>query len=98
MRSFRSENPTVADLLACKGKRPLTQIFVRTVEEAAAAGAAGIEMVNLADSTWAPAYRKAAPRSFITVGLTWGMYATADDYLRAAFSIMNACADAVYCA
>ena len=49
MRPFRSKRPTVADLLARKGKCQLTQLFIRTLEEAAAAEAAGIEMVNLAE-------------------------------------------------
>jgi 3-methyl-2-oxobutanoate hydroxymethyltransferase len=98
MRPFRTERPTVADLLACKGKRPLTQLFVRSVEEAAAAELAGIDMVNLIDSEWSARYREAMPRTFVTVGLAYGMYATAEEYIRAAFAAMRIGADAVYCA
>jgi len=98
MRPFKTERPTVADLLACKGKRPLTQLFVRTLEEAAAAAAAGIDMVNLADDCWTPAHRDAMPRAFITVGLTYGVHATTEDYLRAAFAALRIGADAVYAA
>lgn len=98
MRPFRSERPTVADLLACKGKRQLIQIFVRSVEEAAAAEAADIEMVNLADDTWTAEHREAMPKAFVTVGLTYGAYVTPDDYIRAAFAAMRIGADAVYSA
>lgn len=98
MRPFLSARPTVADLLACKGKRPLTQVFVRTLEEAAAAEAAGIEMVNLADDCWTSDFRTVMPKAFVTVGLTYGTHATTEDYLRAAFAALQLGADAVYCA
>ena len=39
--------PTVADMLALKGKRQITMLFVDQVEEAAAASAAGIDMLSI---------------------------------------------------
>ena len=98
MRPFKLDRPTVADLLACKGKRQLTQVLVKSVEEAAAAEAAGIEMVNLAGESFTPEYRAVMPRAFVTVGLAYGTFVTAEDYIRAAFSAMRTGADAVYCA
>lgn len=95
---IKHERLTVADLLACKGKRQLTQLFVRTLEEAAAAEAAGIDMVNLVESDWTPAMRAVTSKTFITVGLAYGVHATAEEYIRAAFAALNIGADAVYCA
>jgi 3-methyl-2-oxobutanoate hydroxymethyltransferase len=94
----RGDRPTVFDLLACKGKRQLTQIFVRTPDEAAAAAAAGIDMVNLEEGRWTREHRDAMPNAFVTVGLTYGKHATAEDYIRAAFAALNIGADAVYSA
>ena len=37
---MRGKRPTVADIRALKGKRPLTMLYVETVEEAEAAAAA----------------------------------------------------------
>src|ERR1700722_20233133 len=98
MRPFRSQRPTIADLLARKGKCQLTQVFVRTLDEATAAEAAGIEMVNLAEDCWTHDYRAAMPQAFVTVGLMYGVHANADDYIRAAFAAMRIGADAVYSA
>lgn len=98
MRPFKLDRLTVADLLACKGKRQLTQVLVKSVEEAAAAEAAGIEMVNLAADALTKEYREVMPRAFVTVGLEYGMHVTAEDYIRSAFAAMRVGADAVYCA
>lgn len=89
---------TVADLRALKGERQLTQILVKSVEEAAAAEAAGIDMLAVEETLWSPDYRAAAPGAFITVGLLYGHHATAEDYLRAGFRAMMIGADACYCA
>lgn len=39
--------PTVADIRALKGKRQLTMLYVETLDEAAAAAAAGIDMLSI---------------------------------------------------
>ncbi len=95
---LKSDRPTVADLLAMKGRRQLTQVLVRSVEEAAAAAAAGVDIVSVDETEWSPAFREAAPRCFMTIGLLYGFHATAEDYIRAAFAAMRIGADAVYSA
>jgi 3-methyl-2-oxobutanoate hydroxymethyltransferase len=90
--------PTVADLLAAKGRRQLTMLHVTSVDEAAAAEAAGIEMLSIIDPLWSPTFRAAAPTAFVCVGLLYGRLVTAEDYLRAAFAAMEVGADSVYCA
>jgi len=94
----KTTRPTVADLLAQKGKRQLTQLLVRAPDEAAAAAAAGIDIVSVDETEWSPAYRDAAPGTFMTIGLLYGHHVTAEDYIRAAFKAMRIGADAVYSA
>lgn len=94
-KSFR---PTVADLLALKGKRQLSMLRVLTLDEAAAAEAAGIEIVSVPPALLGPRFREAAPSVFAVPGLEYGDFITPEDYLRAAFQAMRAGGDAVYCA
>jgi 3-methyl-2-oxobutanoate hydroxymethyltransferase len=89
---------TVADLLASKGRRQLTMLHVTTLDEAAAAGEAGIDLLSIVGPLWSPQFRAAAPGAFVCVGLLYGELATAEDYLRAAFAAMAVGADSVYCA
>jgi hypothetical protein len=51
---------TVADLRRLKGKRQLTMLFVETPEEAAAASAAGIDILSIIEPLWSSAMREAA--------------------------------------
>lgn len=95
---MKTKRPTVADLQAMKGKRQLTMLRVVTLEEAAAAEQAGIDLVSVPPSLLGPAFREAAPTVFAFPGLEYGDLVTADDYLRAAFQAMKAGGDAVYCA
>ncbi|MGB5559649.1 MAG: 3-methyl-2-oxobutanoate hydroxymethyltransferase [Paracoccaceae bacterium] len=90
--------PTVADIRALKGKRQLSMLFVDTPEEAAAAAAAGIDMLSIIDPVWTPGMREAAGDCFVQVGLLYGQLVTAEDYLRAAHRVMQTGADCVYCA
>lgn len=94
----KSYRPTVADLLALKGKRQLGMLRVLTLDEAAAAETAGIEMVSVPPSLLGPEFREAAPSVFAIPGLEYGDIVTAEDYLRAAFRALKAGGDAVYCA
>jgi 3-methyl-2-oxobutanoate hydroxymethyltransferase len=89
---------TVADLRALKGQRPLSMLRVETLEEAAAAQQAGIDMLSVPPRLVGPAFRDAAPDCFAIPGLEWGDFVSAEDYLRAAFGAMKNGADAVYCA
>jgi len=93
---IKNRRPTVADLRAFKGRRVLSQIFVRSTDEACAAAEAGIEMITVEEADWSPAFRQAAPNAFATVGLNFGVHATTDEYLRAAFAALRIGADAVY--
>ena len=45
---------TVGDLRARKGKRQLTMLYVDTLDEAAAASAAGIDILSIIEPAWTP--------------------------------------------
>ncbi len=89
--------PTVADIRALKGKRQLSMLFVETLDEAAAAAAAGIDMLSIIAPLWTPDMRNAAGDCFVQVGLLSGVNATGQDYLRAAHSALLTGGDCVYC-
>ncbi|WP_105436983.1 3-methyl-2-oxobutanoate hydroxymethyltransferase [Neorhizobium sp. T25_13] len=95
---MKSNRPTVADILALKGKRQLSMLRVVTLEEAEAADRAGIEMVSVPPALLGPAFREVAPSVFAVPGLEYGDFVTTEEYLRAAFKAMRAGGDAVYCA
>ena len=92
------KRPTVADIRALKGKRQLSLLFVDTPDEAAAAAAAGIDMLSIIDPVWTPEMREAAGDCFVQVGLLYGQLVTQEDYLRAAHRVMQIGGDCVYCA
>jgi 3-methyl-2-oxobutanoate hydroxymethyltransferase len=89
---------TVGDLRALKGKRQLTMLFVETLDEAAAAAAAGIDILSIVEPLWTPAMREAAGDCFVQVGLIYGQHCTYEDYLRAAHAGLTTGGDAFYCA
>ena len=90
--------PTVADLRALKGRRQLTMLRVESLAEAAAAEAAGIDIVSVtAEVVTHPDYRRVAPSLFSMTGRTHLESGTADDYLRYAGEMLSKGADAVYC-
>ena len=86
---------TVGDLRKLKGKRQLTMLFVETPEEAAAAAAAGIDILSIVEPLWAPAMREAAGDCFVQVGLIYGDHCTYEDYLRAAHKNLAIGGDAI---
>ena len=90
--------PTVADLIAGKGKRQLTDIFVLSLEEVRAVEEAGLDMMCLPDETMSREVREAAPTTFIIAALAYGVHAATDEYLRTGFEMYRLGADAVYCA
>ena len=92
------KRPTVADIRGLKGKRQLSMLFVDTPDEAAAAAAAGIDMLSIIDPVWTPEMREAAGDCFVQVGLLYGQLVTQEDYLRAAHRVMQIGGDCVYCA
>ncbi len=90
--------PTVADLRAMKGKRQLTMLRVLTLEEAEAAERAGVDMVSIPPALMLdPRYRDAAPSLFSMPGDNFYEIGTADDFIRWAFPLYKAGADALYC-
>lgn len=92
------KKPTVADLRALKGKRQLTMLRVTTLDEAAAAEEAGIDIVSLpAELVTHPHYREVAPTLFSMTGKTHLEAGTRDDYFRFACDMMLGGADAIYC-
>ncbi len=96
---MRTTPPTVADLQSWKGERQLTNVYVDSVEEAAAAEQAGIDIITVQDSLMKREIRQAAPTAFMVVGIEYGVSAvTADDYMRAGFAALNAGGDAVWSA
>lgn len=95
---MRHNRMTIADLRAAKGKRQLSMLFVENTDEAAAAAAAGIDVLSIIQPIWTAEMRRAAGDCFVQVGLLYGDLVTAEDYLRAAHAAIKLGGDAVYCA
>jgi 3-methyl-2-oxobutanoate hydroxymethyltransferase len=95
---MNSMRPTVADLLAEKGERQRANVYVDTLDEARAAGDAGVGIITVQDSVMSGDFRAAAPNAFMIAGLDYGVHVTTDDYLRAGFSMLQLGADAVWSA
>lgn len=94
----QSKRPTVADLRAMKGKRQLTMLRVMTLDEAEAAERAGVDIVSIPPELLLnPQYRDAAPSLFSMPGDNFFEIGTGDDFVRWAFRLYKAGADAVYC-
>ncbi len=103
----KNTRPTVHDIRAMKARgQKISMLYVTTPEEAAAADAAGIDMLSIEGRFFSPEMREAAGRCFVQVGLPyggWGTFegrplATAEDYLRAAFHFSALGGDCFYCA
>jgi 3-methyl-2-oxobutanoate hydroxymethyltransferase len=94
------KKPTIADVRANKGKHQYTMMRTESWEELAAAQAAGIDMVSVPPELLLQKhFRDVAPTLFAVPGLAlYSAPAAADDYLRWAFKMMEAGADAIYCA
>ena len=92
------KRPTIADLRANKGKRQYTMLRVETMDELSAAEQAGIDMVSVPPAMMMrPDFRDAAPSLFAVPGENFYEIGTTDDFLRWAFPLYKAGADAVYC-
>jgi 3-methyl-2-oxobutanoate hydroxymethyltransferase len=94
------KKPTVADVRANKGKYQYTMMRTESWDELAAAQAAGIDMVSVPPEMLVEKhFRDVAPTLFAVPGMAlYSAPASVDDYMRWAFAMMNAGADAVYCA
>lgn len=89
---------TVADLAALKGARQLTMLRIFTLDEAAAAEAAGIDLASAPpELVTHPRYRVVAPSLFTLTGKTHLQAGPADDYLRWAGEMLEGGADCIYC-
>jgi 3-methyl-2-oxobutanoate hydroxymethyltransferase len=103
----RNTRPTVSDIRAMKARgEKISMLYVTTLEEAAAADAAGIHMLSIEGRFFSPEMREAAGQCFVQVGLPYGgcgtfqgrHLATAEDYLRAAYHFTAMGGDCFYCA
>src|SRR5690606_4800864 len=95
---MKRNRPTVADLRAMKGKKQLTMLRVLTLDEAEAAEKAGIDIVSVPpELVTDPRYREVAPTLFTMPGENFFEIGTGDDFVRWAFRMYKAGADAVYC-
>jgi 3-methyl-2-oxobutanoate hydroxymethyltransferase len=98
----KSNRPTVYDLQAAKARgQKLSMLYVTTLDEAAAADAAGVDILSIEAKYFSPAMREAAGKCFVQVGLPYGPaggLATVEDYLRAAFLYGGMGGDCYYCA
>lgn len=102
---------TVADLIAYKerragGERQLVELYVATPAEAAAAEAAGIDIVvteygdaesGRSKRETARDMRAAAPGTHFCFGLGLNTYPELRDTMRAAYDALNDGADSIYC-
>lgn len=92
---------TVYDLRQLKGQRCLTHIHVKSPEEAAAAEAAGVDLMSCSfDSAEAqarlPQLVAAAPSSFLSAATPHGL-ASPEAAIRVGFQALEAGASSVYC-
>lgn len=92
---------SVYDLRQLKGKRCLTHVHVKSPEEAAAAEAAGIDLLSCsfdspASQARLPLLAAAAPKSFISGATPHGM-ASREEAIRIGFQALELGASSVYC-
>jgi 3-methyl-2-oxobutanoate hydroxymethyltransferase len=85
---------TIREIRALKGKRRLAQTFTMKAEEAAAANAAGIDIIVTAGAT-VPEIRRAAPDVFL-VGVPSGLAYSDESAIRGSMSLLEQGADAIY--
>lgn len=90
--------PTVADLLAARDRHQYAMLRVETLDEAAAAATAGVELLSVPPAMLLdPRFRQVAPDAFVFPGQNFYEIGDTSDFLRWAFPLVAAGADAVYC-
>jgi 3-methyl-2-oxobutanoate hydroxymethyltransferase len=93
-----SQRHTVASLLANRGKHQYAMLRVETLEEAAAAEAAGVEMFSVPPAMIMDSrFREVAPNAFAFPGDNFYEIGGTDDFLRWAMPLVKHGADGVYC-
>lgn len=88
---------SVYDLHRRKGARKWLQLHVDSGPEAAAAVAAGIEIISCEPDHTLEQIRAAAPQAFISAGMPHGAVSSPDEAIRVGFAILGRGASAVYC-
>ena len=88
-------NYTVRDLIDLKGKKKLTQINVITPEEAAAAEAAGIDLI-ITGTNNLKEIRKAAPNTFLTSGIKYTEHESKESIVKKCFELTKLGIDSIH--
>ena len=88
---------TIKEILECKGKQKLTEVYTHNSLEAEACELAGIEMIVSSELNDIGAIRNSAKNTFLTVGLSYGKYLSELEILKRCFTLFENGADAIYC-
>ena len=90
--------PTVADLLGNRGKHQYAMLRVETLDEAAAAQAAGVELFSIPPAMiHDPRFRQVAPSAFACPGENFFEIGDTSAFMKWALPLYKDGADAVYC-
>ena len=90
--------PTVSDLRANRGKINYSMLRVETLDEAAAAEIAGVQLLSVPPAMVFDArFREVAPNAFIFPGDNFYEIGGTSDFLKWAFPLFKRGADGVYC-
>jgi len=90
--------PTVADLLANRGRHPYAMLRVENIEEAEAASLAGVEMFSIPPAMiHDPRFRAVAPSVFAFPGDNFYEIGDTAAFMKWAMPLFKAGADGVYC-
>lgn len=90
--------PTVADLLANRGRHQYAMLRVETIEEAEAAALAGVELVSIPPAMiHDPRFRAVAPGLFAFPGDNFYEIGDTSAFMKWAMPLYKAGADGVYC-
>ncbi len=93
-----STRHTVASLRAARGNHVYAMLRVETLDEAAAAEAAGVELLSVPPGLLLdPRFRAVAPQAFAFPGDNFYEIGAPDDFLRWALPLIKHGADGVYC-
>jgi len=90
-------NYTVRDIIQLKGKKKLTQVRVTNAAEAAAAEEAGIDLLLTGPGPEFSKIRKAAAKTFMTVGVPFIENPSKREATKKAFETIEAGADSLMC-
>ena len=88
---------TVKEILNCKGKKKLTEVYVHNTIEAEACEKAGIDMIISSENNNFKFLRESAQNIFFTVGLQYGRYLSEYEIVKRSFELLEMGADGIYC-